>query len=194
MNKGLNNLWPTTVLYDKVQDDQLLGDVVNEIYTMFDLSKPPSDFGAYSIFDEESSVLVRFKNEVVMPAFARYMEEVYNTDIDSYKGNFVKAWITGSTSGYNMASHNHSGSHLTAVFYVLAEHTEDGGQIVLTDPRSNANRGYPSELQDQFQAVIHKPKTGDFLVFPSFLYHHVTTYYSNFRLCIPVDLTLGKDS
>ena len=193
MDKGLNNLWPTTVLYDKIQDEQLMGEVVNEIFTKFDIANPPSDLGAYSIFDEGSGVLARFRDEIALPAFGRYMQEVYNEDLDSYKGNFVKAWITGSTSGYNMAKHNHSGSQLTAVFYVLAEHTENGGHLVLTDPRSNANRGYPTELQGQFQPVIITPKTGDFLVFPSFLYHHVTTYYSNFRLCIPVDLTLGRD-
>lgn len=193
MDKGLNHLWPTTVLYDCIEDQDLLERVVNEIYTEFDMSNPPSDFGAFNIFDGGSEVFVEFRDKVVVPAFDRYLREVYNSSLDNYEGNFFKGWITGNVEGYNMASHNHSGSHLTSTFYLLAEDTQKGGHLIFTDPRSNANRGYPSDLQTQFNPVIHKPVSGEFMVFPSFLYHHVTTYYSNFRLCIPVDLTLGKD-
>lgn len=193
MDNGFNQLWPTTVLYGTIDDQALLERVINEIYTEFDMTKPPSDFGAFNIFDGESAVFSEFKDKVVMPAFDKYMREVYNVCLDDYKGNLVKGWITGSVEGYNMASHNHSGSHLTSTFYLLAEDTQKGGHIIFTDPRSNANRGYPTELQSQFNPVIHKPVSGEFMVFPSFLYHHVSTYYSNFRLCVPIDLTLGKD-
>lgn len=193
MNNGFNQLWPTTVLYDRIEDQALLERVINEIYTEFDMSKPPSDFGALNIFASDSVVFTEFREKIVLPSFDRYLREVYNVCLDDYKSHSVKGWITGNVEGYNMASHNHSGSHLTSTFYVIAEDTQTGGHIVFTDPRSNANRGYPSEMQTQFNPVTHRPVSGEFMIFPSFLYHHVTTYYSNFRLCIPVDLFLTKD-
>jgi hypothetical protein len=193
MNKGFNQLWPTTLLYDCVEDKELLERVISEIYTEFDMTKPPSDFGELNIFDNGSKVLTEFKEKIVIPSFDKYLREVYNVRLDDYKGYNVKGWITGNVEGYTMASHNHSGSHLTSTFYVMAEDTHSGGHIVFTDPRSNANRGYPSEMQAPFKPLTHRPSSGEFMIFPSFLYHHVTTYYSNFRLCIPVDLFLNTD-
>jgi hypothetical protein len=72
----------------------------------------------------------------------------------------------------------------------MAEEEDKGGRIEFVDPRTNANRGYPRVLHKQFTETIHQPKTGDMLIFPSFLYHHVHTYYSNNRFCLSVDLTL----
>jgi hypothetical protein len=41
-----------------------------------------------------------------------------------------------------------------------------------------------------FKPLKLNPKTGDIVVFPSYLYHHVQTYNSNIRLALPVDLFL----
>jgi hypothetical protein len=89
-----------------------------------------------------------------------------------------------------MPLHNHSGSYLSAVFYLLCEENDKGGEIVLQDPRFNANRGYKEEYNNWFNNEIMTPKTGQFIIFPSFLYHTVKTFYGKIRLAMPVDLIL----
>ena len=90
-----------------------------------------------------------------------------------------------------MPKHNHSGSHLSAVFYLLCEE-KNGGNIVLHDPRTNANRGYIDEFQSMFEKIKFTPSSGDVLIFPSFLYHNVETFNGKMRLAMPVDLTIHK--
>ena len=90
-----------------------------------------------------------------------------------------------------MPKHNHSGSHLSAVFYLLCEE-KNGGNIVLHDPRTNANRGYVDDFQSMFDKVRFTPSSGDVLIFPSFLYHNVETFNGKMRLAMPVDLTIYK--
>jgi len=94
-----------------------------------------------------------------------------------------------------MQSHNHSGSPFISVFYIYADDEKDvGGELILNDPRTNANRGYSEDFQKIFQSIKHKPITGDVLVFPGYVYHAVNPFMSNLRVAIPVDLFLdGKE-
>jgi predicted 2-oxoglutarate/Fe(II)-dependent dioxygenase YbiX len=52
----------------------------------------------------------------------------------------------------------------------------------------NANRGYDTKFKPMFERFTHLPATGDYLIFPSFAYHHVNPYTSALRFCLPVDL------
>jgi hypothetical protein len=57
----------------------------------------------------------------------------------------MHGWITGSGTNYSMSHHNHAGCQISAVFYLLSDVIDDsdkGGEILFTDPRQNANRGY----------------------------------------------------
>ena len=124
--------------------------------------------------------------------FDSYLLETTGKRISEYDTHEMKGWITGHGKDYSMTIHNHSGAHLSAVFYVMAEDLLAGGDIVFSDPRSNANRGYDDWFESMFNKIRHTPKTGDFLIFPSFTYHHVNPYYSSLRICIPVDLYLYR--
>ena len=92
-----------------------------------------------------------------------------------------------------MQIHNHSGAHLSGVFYILSEEQGAGGDLVLHDPRSNANRGYDEHFNPMFARNSVIPETGDFMIFPSFTYHHVNPYFSQMRICVPVDLYLYRE-
>lgn len=190
LNEGLNHLWPTVVMKDSIKDESLLEKVSNEIFTLYDLENPPNDIREDNIFDSDSEILKTFKSDVVVPAFSRYMKDVFDLNINDYPHHKMRAWIAGYSQGYYMANHNHSGSHFSAVFYLMAETHDNGGTIVFEDPRVNANRGYPQELQKFFKPKEFQPKSGDFVVFPCYLYHWVTPYRNRFRLAIPIDLTL----
>lgn len=194
MKLGVNQLWPTTVIYNKIEDQEFLNDLVLDIFTHFDLDSPPSDFGNYSIFDHDSPVMERFKNEYVIPYFEQYMNQVFDMSLKDFEHFQMKAWLAGHSTGYSIASHNHSGAQLSAVFYPLVDDI-NSGHIIFTDPRGNANRGYITPIvQKEFPTVIHKPESGDAVVFPSFLFHHVDKYYGKMRICIPVDLYLMKNA
>ena len=190
----MNYLWPTKVLYDSVSDNTLLDNVVQEIFARYDLATPPSDFTDNGLFDNCGPYLTQFKEQVVTPAFEKYLNEAHNRSLIDYGSYNFKSWITGTGNGYNMVYHNHSGSDFSAVFYLLAEDQHHGGSIVFSDPRHNANRGYDDSLKKEFENVSHLPSTGDMVIFPSFLYHYVNPYYSNLRIAMPVDLFLMQDN
>ena len=125
----------------------------------------------------------------IVSCFSNYCEN-FNIDLKN-KDYDLRAWITGYGTNYAMPKHNHSGSHLSGVFYLLCEE-KTGGNIVLHDPRTNANRGYIDEFQSMFEKVRYTPTSGDVLIFPSFLYHNVETFNGKMRLAMPVDLTIYK--
>lgn len=179
----IHELWPTAIEHGKFNVDGL----AEHILSNYDLSAPPPDFN-YNIFDEDCKPINELKS-IAYDHFHKYVLTTTGVDIDQY-GVWLKAWITGHGESYKIANHNHSGAQFSAVYYVLAEQQDQGGELVLHDPRTNANRGYDSNFQHLFKPYILQPETNDFIMFPSFAYHQVSEYHSRFRLAIPVDLLL----
>lgn len=92
----------------------------------------------------------------------------YQLDLDQMKYD-IREWETTPESGYWLAPHNHGHSHFTQIYYEYV--SGHGGELIIHDPRVNANRGYPQEFSDHFRPYVFKPETGDTIVFPSYLYH-----------------------
>ncbi len=182
----IHNLWATPLEHSKFEIDGL----ADHILSSYDLSAPPSDFN-YNIFNDKSKPLNALK-EVALANFKKYVNRNFGVDIDRYDC-LLKGWITGHGESYKMASHNHSGAAFSSVYYVLAEEDDKGGELHLMDSRANANRGYDSNFQHHFKPFSIQPETNDFVIFPSFVYHHVSEYHSRFRLAIPIDLYLFED-
>ena len=180
-------MWPTTIGFGNF--DSL--DLVNHILLNYDMNNLVGEVNGFDIFKDQSEIMNAFK-EVAYKAFDDYLYENVGKRISDWNNSTMKGWITGHGEDYSMTIHNHSGAHLSGVFYAMAEDQRAGGDIVFTDPRSNANRGYDEEFEPLFGSFSHKPKTGEFLIFPSFTYHHVNPYYSKMRICIPVDLYLHR--
>lgn len=191
MKEGFNHLWTTIILKDVILDKKLLDDITN--YTLIKYgqdNKVSADITNLNLFDDK--YYDKFKNTVVLPSFQKYLTENVGTDLSNKKYK-LRAWLTGYGVSYSMPKHNHSGSHLSAVFYLLSEDNHLGGSLVINDPRFNANRGYTPDFKKWFEKIIFQPKTGDILIFPSFTYHSVDTYYGKLRLAMPVDLILYND-
>lgn len=193
MIEGMNYYWPTPILKDTISDKNILNETVNYILTNFtneDL-KVSLSMKDENLFSDKN--YNDFKNKIVIPSFQKYIK-LQNIDIDlSKKEFFVKGWITGNKSSYFVPKHNHSGSMLSAVFYLLCEEQNQGGALAIHDPRHNANRGYTSEFNSWFEKIRFFPKSGDILIFPSFAYHSVETFFGKMRLAVPVDLFLKDD-
>ena len=183
----IQNLWATPIDHDKFHVDGLF----EHILTTYDMSNPPGDLNDYNIFEEGSKPL-NVLEQVAYANFKKYIQKSYNVNIDDYQSK-MKGWITGHGKHYSMTIHNHSGAQFSAVYYVMAEQSDQGGALVLSDPRTNANRGYDDKFQPHFGRHHIQPETNDYVIFPSFLYHHVDPYYSQFRIAIPIDLYLFED-
>lgn len=181
------DLWPTTIGYGKFDSLELS----QYIFTNYDLSNPPSESRGDNIFNDNTSYINNFK-KIVYNAFDKYLKDTIGKSISDWHSYEMTAWITGSNKNYEMLLHNHSGSQLSAVFYVLAEDKNSGGDIVFIDPRANANRGYDDWFNPMFDRFNHTPETGDYMIFPSFAYHRVNPYSSSLRICVPVDLFLYR--
>lgn len=182
----IHNKWATPIEHGKFHVEGL----AEHILTNYDLSKPPSDFD-YNLLEDKSKHIQELKT-LAHANFKSYINKCFGIDSDRYE-SYVKGWITGHGDNYAMAIHNHSGAQFSAVYYVTAEEQDQGGKIYFMDPRSNANRGYDSVFQNHFQPFQLQPESGDFVIFPSFVYHYVAQFHSRFRIAIPIDLYLYEE-
>jgi hypothetical protein len=185
----IQNLWSTPMLVSQMEDTNR-EEFVNHILLNYDLNNPPSDFGRKNILEDDSEAVKNFKENVVLPAFNDFLVDTTDRDISMWAGYKMHGWMAGTGQDYSINYHNHRGAQISAVFYLLCEEQNAGGQISFTDPRQNSNRGYDQSFEHWFKHLTMVPKSGDLLVFPSFLYHFVSTYHGNIRLAIPVDLFL----
>ena len=189
----INHLWSTPV-YHRKMNDSLREEFINRIIQDYDIFDPPSDYSKINILQDKATEVQQFLHGEVLPSFDEFCNLTLDKTLSDWTGHRVTGWITGSSKGYRMKLHNHAGAQFSAVFYLLCEEQEKGGEIVFTDPRQNANRGYDRNFAKWFEPLQISPKSGDILVFPSYLYHTVLTYHSNLRLVMPVDCFLFTDS
>jgi hypothetical protein len=189
MDKGFNELWVTPVYRGTIGNKTLLDDVCESILVNEHLDTPPSDFQKYDILNDGPEILQTFREEVVYPAFKEFLK-YFQINLDEYNNIQFRSWLGGCKNGYHIPVHNHSGSQISGVFYLLCDEEEKGGELFLIDPRSNANRGYDNNFKSYFSNKIYKPKSGEFLIFPGFLYHQTVPFTGNLRLSMPVDLFL----
>jgi hypothetical protein len=187
MELGLNNFWPTEILYDEFKNLKLLEELQNYLLSNFLASSIDVTSEEYSLFEIDNKILNEFKKECLI-----YFKNYLNlTEIDESVNNFkLKAWTRGfKDKNSSLLYHNHNNSLVSAIFYVLVDTFDSGGELVFHDPRINANRGYSkNSFQKKFENINFKPKTGDLLIFPSFLYHHVERNSGTTRILVSVDL------
>jgi len=188
MNKGFNKLWPTEIYLGEIDGD-ILDQTCQTIFTELNLDKPASDFQGFDILEDGSEQFQKFRDTVVWPAFTRYLKEA-GIDIIEFPDRKLRSWIAGVYNGYVIPAHNHSGASVSAVFYLLCEEQDRGGELVLLDSRVNANRGYKDQFKSWFENKIYLPKSGEYLMFPSYVYHHTLPFTGKIRLAMPVDLFL----
>ncbi len=161
------NLFKTPFWVFKM-DEQFRTLLVNFFSVHFDFANLAPEYDGYSLFTDkkDSSELRLLENEAKRLVIENFGQNCFDLLI-SYR-----AWLCGSGPNYTMPTHNHANSAISLVFYFQAE---EGGDLVLHDPRMNANRGYRTEFQNALglKDITWTPQSGDIVMFPSFLYHSV---------------------
>ena len=183
LKSGLNNCWSTPI-YKTSIDLDLASKLMGDIISIEDITNPTPNS-----LDNDLTERVPALKDIAIEKFTDYIAEAFHKDLNDYDYK-LSAWLTGSAGGYSMDLHNHSGSPFVSVFYLMCEDQNSGGELVIQDPRTNANRGFLPEFQDHFKPLEFIPSTGDVVIMPGYLYHYVKVYKSSMRFAVPVDLQL----
>jgi len=117
---------------------------------------------------------------------------------EKFDAHIVKAWTTYTAKGQYIASHNHTASHLSVVYYILAE---DMGGVKFEEevalqrssglfiPRTNEY--FKEWNQFNFASYLLEAKSGNIIIFPSILLHHTEKNTKNkVRISLSADVLL----
>jgi uncharacterized protein (TIGR02466 family) len=95
----------------------------------------------------------------------------------------LNAWANLNRTGDSNEAHSHPGSFWSGVYYVDAGEPDCGGELELFDPRGVVPNMYAPWLKMAVTgcvaaglATLVQPRTGHFLLFPSWLLHAVRPY------------------
>lgn len=196
-NESYTQLFPTHFLKGSFLDYDRINELTTEVLINCALDQGNAREMYRELYNQKASLfsepdkfpeVCRFKNEFITPAFEEYINKCFNISLKEFKDYYFESWIAGRDHSY----HNHTQDHFSAVFYILVDQEHAGGIISFFDPRMNANRGYRvhDHLQKHFDPLMLSPQTGDYVIFPSYLYHVVSTYNGKIRIAMPVDLHL----
>ena len=192
IKEGFNQCWSTPVYKTKFKDKKLLEKLVSHIIINYAGEDNNVSLNMKDRCLFEDNFFEEFKEKEVIPVFEEYLKKEVDINLkeESYS---LRAWLTGSNTSYHLPSHNHSGSHISSVFYLLSEENNKGGRLSLSDSRFNANRTYGvnKKFDKWFHTQTLLPSTGDIIMFPCFVYHNVEPFWGKMRLALPVDLTLN---
>lgn len=136
----------------------------------------------------DTQILVeRRDTRTVKQRYSDYLDQVWGLDLEVFEHE-IRTWETTSEAGYWMTAHNHGQSQLTSIHYTHIDGM--GGDLIIQDPRANANRGWPQELAQQFQPMVVQPEPGMTVTFPSYCYHLVSPFYGTVRAAHVSELQL----
>jgi hypothetical protein len=182
----IKKLFVTDILIDNFLEYDRLPELTTELLINNSGNEENDLVDSINLFDCNLPELENFKNSIIIPSFKKYLKEIFN--IADFEGRF-KSWSWISNKG-NMNVHNHSGAHISGIFYILTDNKN--GKLKFHDPRVNANRGYNvrREFSKYFMDETIVPNTGDYIIFPSYLYHSVVEV-NNTRISLPVDLYIN---
>ena len=122
--------------------------------------------------------------------------EAKGYDLNKFDAHFTKAWATYTVKDQHIASHKHTASHFSCVYYVR---NEDMGNVKFEQELA-AQTGLfipPTEEyikewnQFNFASYEVPVKSGDFVIFPSELLHYtITNTKEEPRISISADILL----
>jgi len=180
----IKSLWPTKILCTNINDTKAVNSAFSYLVSNYTSDDMPSNYRGNSLADNE--LLVAETKPII--DYIRSQVEYYLNTVWEYKKEYsLKVYATNHKK---VAVHNHSGAQLSGVFYLCVPE----GDLVLYDPRYNANRGYPTPVRDiEFPIHTLAVTEGDCVVFPSFLWHESTPNSTTTpRIIMPFDVWITE--
>lgn len=92
---------------------------------------------------------------------------IFETVIESCKINLMKP-------GYRLGVHTHYGDDAYACFYFNDVKSDEGGELLLYDPRWQRNYTFGGSLLEKI-----RPRRGLLVIVPGFIWHEVSQYNGN---------------
>ena len=106
----------------------------------------------------------------------KFFLDAHHYNMEIFDAYITKAWATFSTRNQHIASHKHTASHFSLVYYVDAQNQ---GNIIFEQEKSTkgmyipANDKYYRGWSDiNFASIKYPSETGGLIIFPSELLHY----------------------
>ena len=184
----IQSLWATSIYHDNFLMDYDPAQLINQFLSLLNFKNLGSDKTDLNLFEnKELTELNKFKDLVILPRMKEYFKDVWNYEFWEKHDYNLKSWFVPPVKDYQMQLHNHSHGHLSSCFYLSVDEGASGGEIRFFDPRGNFNRGY-SFVKEHFAPKVIQPSLGDFIIFPSSLFHDVSYHKGENRIVLIVDL------
>lgn len=179
--------WTTVVEIHRLDDQVDLGQVFNEALIAWHSSGGNMLDQSPVVFGPETPQLTALKAHLDRLALA-YLKQHWQVELPP-EALYSQAWLRYTHEDRDLDIHNHNGAHLTGVFYIEAS----DGDLVLADPRHGAGRGYPTAITEtQFSNFHYHPRSGEFVLFPSYVYHHALMSPTALRMAMPIDFFIRR--
>lgn len=166
-------MFPTIIFKNNISDIGLIQNLKNEVLKLFDNG---SGVNTHTSFITED-------NLHTLPEFDMFTK-LANSEIENVlnyhsivRGGFEisNAWANISSPSHRHSAHTHPNAFLSGVLYLSAP--ENCGPIVFADPRPGAGVIVPDVYDARkptYGGVYSvQPRTGDLIIFPSWLQHSV---------------------
>ena len=171
--------WPTHILKTNIGDNDSCEQLFQYLLSTYG-NEWPNSFSQKDIFthpEHKNSIF-----DIVQVFITNNVKSFFQETFGTIPNHIIRTFATNHS---NIGVHQHQGSLVSGIFYVYCT----AGDLRLHDPRANAQRGYPNQLQHYFQPKVIQPKIGDIIMFPSFLQHEVTNNFSKEpRVIMPFDV------
>jgi len=182
--------WPTHVLHENIGNETYVHELFNHFMQNYRMDDQwPTSNTDVDVFRDKDHYTPAFDRLIgyIDDTVRDYCSAVFGLGQQAANKLTTKTHVSNHN---NIRGHQHSGSVVSGIFYIRAP---KGGDLILSDPRSNAVRGYPDPFKHYFKEQIITPKDGDIIIFPSYLWHEVNGDNDEPRISMPFDTFYDYD-
>jgi len=192
MSAAVFRAFGTPLYRDKIALDKK---IINPILSSIELRRLPSDDGWTS---EDTYVLENDFN-VLKPIVQKHLDDfVFNHFklMDKYDVEIQNSWIMKHQKGDHSALHWHSNSLISGILYLQTD--DQSGDLAFVNQLNWCNNMFEFDYKEDNplnqNTVVHTPRDGEIILFPSKTYHTVTPSQSDdMRFCLAFNAFIRGD-